>query len=344
MDRIEESLKSRGLKSIKYTEERGKKVTALPTDNFGETNLGLTPDDYSKLQGSATLIIHAAWPVNFNISVDSFTSHVVGLNNLLKLSLDVPFKDPARFIFTSSVSVAFDMPRPADVPEGPIPSLEHAAATGYARSKLVGEHICMAAATRGATAAVFRIGQMSADTVNGVWNKREAIPLMVQSVTETHALPRLEGEHGVCDWVPVNVVARTCLQLIETLNPEANMASFYNITSPHLFSWNDAFLPALRRGGLKFEDVAFEDWLAQLRSRAGDLGHSAEDILPAVKLVDYFERAYGGSPYKTALRLRFENEKSCNRSTALRLIPSVLGDEVIAKMLRPWFGATTSTR
>ncbi len=94
----------------------------------------------------------------------------------------------------------------ARVPEARLELLEYAADTGYGRSKLVGERICEAAGASGAAVGVLRVGQISADSVNGIWNEKEHVPLLVRSATEVKALPRLYGYEGRCEWMPVDTV------------------------------------------------------------------------------------------------------------------------------------------
>lgn len=82
---------------------------------------------------------------------------------------------------------------PATIREVYIEDLHHAPNTGYARSKLVTEHIIRAAAkSTGIHARVLRTGQLMGDVENGLWNSTEAIPLMIQSATTIGALPMLD--------------------------------------------------------------------------------------------------------------------------------------------------------
>ncbi|KAI1500483.1 hypothetical protein F5X99DRAFT_236607 [Biscogniauxia marginata] len=348
LGRISESMNLRGLSLAGRDKTRTKKLTALTTDNLGAPNLGLAPETYSILRDSVTLIIHAAWPVNFNISLTSFTPQIAGLRNLLDLAFGVPFENPARVLFASSISTAFQMPTPASVPEAPLESLEYAASTGYARSKLVGERICAAAAAAsGGAIGVLRVGQISADSVNGIWNDKEHVPLLIRSATDIKALPRLYGYEGRCEWMPVDTVAAAFLQLAEKLAEKlaaaatakaGGVAAFYNIVPPHAFSWNGEFLPALRAAGLDFEEVEFADWLARLRARAAELGPAAEAKLPAFKLADYYEGAYGGPVGDgSGSDLKFEVGKSCSDSAALRSCPQLSEVNIVRKMLAHWF-------
>ncbi|KAI1276494.1 putative NRPS-like enzyme [Xylaria sp. FL0933] len=332
-DRVSKSLEARGLTLSKKGTTRAQKLAALSTNNFGAPHLGLRPEEYAEIQKAATLIIHAAWPVNFNISLESFKPQLAGLRNFLDLASQTP--SPARVVFISSISAAFNMPLPANVPEARLESLEYAADTGYGRSKLVGERICEAAGASGAAVGVLRVGQISADSVNGIWNEKEHVPLLVRSAMEVKALPRLYGYEGRCEWMPVDTVAATLLQLADKLKP-GDGTSFYNITPPHAFSWNDRFLPALHEAGLEFEEVEFDEWLKRLRARADELGSAAEEKLPAIKLADYYESTYGKSAGGRDFNLKFENGRACKDSVALRTCPELSEVNIVRKMLQHW--------
>ncbi|KAI1425982.1 acetyl-CoA synthetase-like protein [Xylaria sp. FL1777] len=330
-ERVSKSLEARGLALSKNDIKQARKLTALSTNNFGAPELGLRAEEYAELRNAATLIIHAAWPVNFNISLESFKPQLAGLRNFLDLASETP--SPARVVFISSISAAFNMPQPASVPEARLESLEYAAETGYGRSKLVGERICEAAGASGAAVGVLRVGQISADSVNGIWNEKEHVPLLVRSATEVKALPRLYGYEGRCEWMPVDTVAATVLQLADKLQAGT---SFYNISPPHAFSWNDGFLPALREAGLDFEEVELAEWLGRLRARAGELGSAAEEKLPAIKLADYYEATYGQSVDDHESNLKFENDRACSDSVALRSCPELSQVPIVRKMLQHW--------
>jgi thioester reductase-like protein len=347
LGRVFESLKARGLNLPAPDSPQVRKLKAFATDNVGAPHLGLSIEGYEELASSATLIIHAAWPVNFNISLSSFRPQIAGVRNLLDLA-STAARGKARVVFISSISTAFGMPTSSSgvtaVPESRILSLEYAAKTGYARSKLVAERICEAAASPpttitttngvgqglGLSVAILRVGQIAADSVNGIWNPKEHVPLLVRSAREVSALPKLYGYEGRCEWMPVDTVAATVLQLASKLKPDPNSerggnssggASFYNVVPPHSFSWNRKFLPALRKAaasGLgggptttaatttpkrtstklwlgRIKEVGIEEWLLRLRACAKVLGDEAEVKLPAFKLADYYEQTYSGS-------------------------------------------------
>ncbi|KAL8965587.1 MAG: hypothetical protein Q9197_006448, partial [Variospora fuerteventurae] len=186
------------------------KTTALTSD-LSDPVLGLDEATYAKIRSSVTHIIHAAWPVNFQLPLSSFESHVQGLHNLLDLSLSTPYTTSAKLLFCSSVSTALGTPPPATIPEAIIEDLDHAVKMGYGQSKLVSEHVVAAAvADAGARACVLRIGQIVGDTKFGTWNDAEAIPSIVRSALTMGVLPELKM---ACGWLPVDTVADVILEL-----------------------------------------------------------------------------------------------------------------------------------
>lgn len=53
----------------------------------------------------AQTIRWTAWPVNFNLSLESFESQIKGLRHLIDLSLSSPLPFPARVLFTASIGM-----------------------------------------------------------------------------------------------------------------------------------------------------------------------------------------------------------------------------------------------
>ncbi|KAL9129611.1 MAG: hypothetical protein Q9217_001967 [Psora testacea] len=279
LSRLQKSMTERHL-SITAPE----KLSVLSSD-LHEPYLGLSITEYTSLQTYTTHILHCAWPVNFQLGLPSFKSSLLGLQNLLNLSLSVTSPRPARFIFCSSISVALGTPRPALVSEEPIEDLSHVSHTGYAQSKLVGEKIIEAAVkTAGAAATIYRIGQVVGDTKCGMWNDSEAFPLIIRSAMTMGALPKLDM---ACEWLPVDTCARSIIDIegldggndklgkgergILEAHGNVNEAPLrkrlvYNLRSPHTFSWTEYLLPAIAAAGLAFQPVAFAEWIQQLRN------------------------------------------------------------------------------
>ena len=198
LQRVFESLSER---HITVLEAHQSKIIALCAD-LSQPRFGLDPGAFALMRIEVACVIHIAWPVNFNIGLQSFESHIQGLYNLLRFSLSVHRPEPAQVFFCSSISVAFNAPSPARITDAGIGDLSWAAETGYARSKLVGEHIVQNAAKAGARSYNLRIGQVAGDTEYGLWHDRDFIPMMIRSALTMKALPEVKEVSFYSRFIP----------------------------------------------------------------------------------------------------------------------------------------------
>lgn len=228
-----------------------------------------------------------AWPVNFNLALPSFGTHIAGAVALLNLCL----AEGAAFFFSSSISCRQGAPD-ATCAEDFAATPATAAGTGYARSKWVVEKLLERAGAHapGLTVGALRIGQMVGDTEqcvpapiscavlmrrdSGVWNETEAWPLMIKGAQTLGALP-LTTERP--SWLPVDCAARAITEIVRARHAGAHV---YHVVNPDTSaSWDD-LLAALRAAGLRFDAVPVEEWLARLRT-----GEQDPDRNPVVKLL-----------------------------------------------------------
>lgn len=271
------------------TLEARRKIVALPS-NFGDAALGLSPDRYSEIASNITGLIHCAWSVNFNLGLGSFeVDCIAGAHNLLALCLKAQRLEPATFNFCSSVS-AVARTKGGFVPEALSESLEYAQGMGYAQSKLVTEHICVEAAkSYGIKTRVLRVGQVIADTVHGIWNATEAIPLMMQAALTIGAVPTLDESPL---WLPVDVVAST----VSDISLGSARAGVMNVVNHQSFHWTRDLLPALHNAGLTFKELDQKSWVAALRASNPDPVTN-----PPMKLVEFFASKYDNDLPRTGL-------------------------------------------
>lgn len=261
--------------NLSLTERR--KVVAIPAD-LSQKDLGLDATTYREVSSNLHAVIHSAWSVNFNLNLSSFEKdNIAGLKNLLTLCQN----GSAAFNFCSSVSAVARHPdTDGPVPEA-VPKFEWAQGMGYAQSKSVAETICARAAEQaGIPVRVLRIGQIVADTVHGVWNATEGVPMVIQSAITTGTLPRLQEDPS---WLPVDVVAQGVVEI----SLSDTSSSFTNIANHKSFSWTRDLLPALRDAGLQFEEVEPKEWVRRLRESNPDPVTN-----PPIKLVDFFASKY----------------------------------------------------
>lgn len=311
------------------------KVVPLDHD-LTQENFGLeTPALYRQLESDATHIIHCAWTVNFTIPLSAFEPQLLGLHRLLAFTAQT--SQNARLVFCSSIAVAQSATEPAKVASAPMPSLEDCSSMGYGQSKLVAERVVESAVKRGVNATVLRIGQIIPGRSRGtkLWNPNEAVPLMVRSASKGSAcaLPLLDSAGDACSWIEADTLADTILQLAgiernerttDAIQPERELV--YNVVNPHEFSWNDELLPALRRAGLEFDTVSWQEWLERLESSTEDVS-----VSPSRKLLGFWSKQIQRKD-----PLTFDTTAAEAASSALTQALRVVDENFIEKILAAW--------
>ncbi|KAM5355170.1 hypothetical protein ACJ41O_001816 [Fusarium nematophilum] len=325
--RVKSSLIQRRLyHSLTLTQRR--KVTGLSSD-FSDDLLGLSKETYGLVSHDLRTVIHSAWAVNFNMHLSSFEKgNIAGIANLISLCQAAADSQtgtpPATFNFCSSVSTV-SRANVNPVPES-VPDLTWAQGMGYAQSKAVAEHLCSRAAERGVTARVLRIGQIIADTENGIWNSTEAIPLMLQTAVTIGALPKLKETPS---WLPVDTVGQAIADI--ALSDAGGLVA--NVANPRVFDWTLDLLPALKKAGLEFDEIEPKEWVDRLRSSNSD-----PTVNPPIKLVDFFASKYDKTEF--APSKRYVTDVACALSPAL-VQASVLDQEIVDRFVSyfsrgPW--------
>jgi thioester reductase-like protein len=344
--RLEASLRRWSVDYREYAD----KIKVVPHDP-AEAGLGFDRATRDTLLNTLTTIIHAAWPVNFQLPLASFRPHLLYLSNLIQLSLDVQLHRPACIFFCSSVGVALTTRGTRRIGEEPIMDCRQALSSGYTQSKLVAEYIMQRAAEDvGAWASNFRIGQIVGDTKLGLWNENEAPPLMIRSALTLGCLPALDlvrltrpAKGGYrfltdiqdCSWIPLDTLASAIVEIV-TMSQQQPPRLVYNMCSPRTFSWKNDLLPKLAAAGLKFKTVGVDEWIAKLKDYGAS--HSLDIVAatcPAIKLLDFWEHEYGGLGQSTS-SLEFDTKNSQADSWSLRSAPDVIESGLVELMVNAW--------
>ncbi|KAK2686197.1 hypothetical protein QWA68_014623 [Fusarium oxysporum] len=275
-ERVEKSLEERNLRS-NFPEELPRKITCLVAD-LSDQYLGLGKDTFQSIARDVDIVYHCGWTANLIQRLSTFeNSCVAGLRHLINLCLADSGSDAARFIMFSSIGTIMSTSEDL-IPERLPRSLAEANRTGYSRSKCVAEQICAkAAAEAGLPVAIVRIGQIVGDTINGIWNTSEAVPLMIRSAQTIGALPTLQER---VRWLPVDDVAQIVIEIGSSDAIVANKSSVFNIVNPHTLRWTEDLLPLLSQNGLRFSD-----WLKGLEESDTD-----PKANPSRKLLEYYRR------------------------------------------------------
>lgn len=305
------------------------KVMALSSD-LAQPTLGLSITDSAILRNETTHIIHSAWAVNFALPVSSFFSHIQGVHNLLDLTFSQ--SRPAHLLFCSSTSTAVNTRGQATISSAPIPSLNHAAAIGYARSKLVSEKIIGNAVSNfGANATILRIGQTvpAMDIGSQVC---EGVSLVIRTAVTLGVLPEHYGGDR-CTWLESDVLAKTILEIGGMMRgegeeePKMKRQLVYNLVNPRSFSWKGDLLPALSKAGLAFDTVSWEEWLDRVRAES-DLRKN-----PSHKLLGFWEIQGRG---KWNQGVFFDTSDAARASVHLRDCERVVDGGMVGRLVDAW--------
>jgi len=325
--RVIRSLRERSVYHYLTLDAR-KKIVALPS-NFGDASLGLSPDMYAEIASNITGLAHCAWSVNFNLGLGSFEADcIAGAHNLLALCLKAKRPAPATFNFCSSVS-AVAQTKDGFVPEALPESFEYAQGMGYAQSKLVTEHICVEAANSyGIKTRILRVGQVIADTVHGIWNATEAIPLMMQAALTIGAIPTLDESPL---WLPVDVVASA----VSDISLGSAGAGVMNVVNHQSFHWTRDLIPALHNAGLSFKELSQKEWVAALRTSNPD-----PVVNPPIKLLEFFASKYDNDLPRTGLT--YDTSYARFLSPSLASAP-VLNQAIVNKFVSHFLATSWTT-
>ncbi|KAH9851221.1 acetyl-CoA synthetase-like protein [Lenzites betulinus] len=250
--------------------------------DLAKAHFGVSKEAYEEMRSSVTQIIHNAWRVDFQVSLQSFEPLIAGARNLLDLALHSSIPGGPRVLFVSSISSLRNHsgPEPAQETLDTEPAL--AAGAGYSESKWVTEQLFgLAAEKTGLQTTSVRVGQVSGDQRAGGWNTTEWVAALVRVSQRLGCIPVKEEE---LTWVAVNVVAAALQEMVDS-NERA-----LHIISPRPVPWNTVFEPIAERLGLP--TAPYAEWLAKLEhsaTEAANAGPGVDQHDAAHNLVEFFK-------------------------------------------------------
>ncbi|KAM3075334.1 hypothetical protein ACMFMG_007227 [Clarireedia jacksonii] len=265
--------------------------------------LGLELPQYKRLLREVTHVIHNAWHVDFNVSLDHLGPiHIRRVRQLIDFSAHSKYGCSIHFISTigsvGNWDVATSATSDSRVPEVVFDDWSLPQGVGYAQAKFVAERL-LAAACRDADipVAIYRVGQIAGPTTSkGKWNESEWFPLILRSSMYLKVLPSTLGPVEAVDWIPVDVFGYVIQELvvgsrisnIEAVEDAKLEPTVYHLINPKRTTYSESILPCLTsRFGLP--TVSFEEWVNLLKDSAADVQAADIERNPAVKLLGLFE-------------------------------------------------------
>ncbi|KAI0394176.1 nonribosomal peptide synthetase [Xylariaceae sp. FL0594] len=283
--RQDRAMKERGL-AVDYES----KCTLLQAD-LSRFDFGLPRETYEELLQTADRFIHNAWPVNFNIPIESFEPHLRGVRYVADFASRAAKRVAVVFISSIGTGDNWD-PAQGVLPEKRLEDLT-LPGNGYGRSKQIGSLIMEDVARAGNfPAAIIRVGQIAGPEAKaGAWNKQEWLPSIIASSLYLGALPRTLGKMERVDWTPCETIASLVLDVVGiSQKVSANeIGGYYHGVNPSATTWSE-LAPAVQEfyGEERIRElVSFGEWVDRLaQSQTRDM--QALDKNPGVKLLDTY--------------------------------------------------------
>ncbi|GAB7357574.1 hypothetical protein MBLNU459_g0084t1 [Dothideomycetes sp. NU459] len=300
--------------------------------DFSEPYFGLSPEAYTVLLQTVTRVIHNAWQVDFNVSLEHLeTTHIKGVRSLIDFS--ARSLHGASILFISSIGAVM-----SDKSERPIPEIifddwSIPLQSGYGQSKFISERLLAAATTTaGIPTGICRVGQIAgAISEKGCWPKQEWLPSLIASSKYLGKIPTSLGSSERIDWVPVDVVAKVVVDLLDSTDRYTCDAAVHHVVNPHATTWK-ALLPKVQ-SHLHLEEVSLAEWVEALRMSS----ETSEDVVdnPAVKLLGYFEGLVQPEGVERIPALILQTTRTAAESKTLAALGPV-NDEMMDNWMRQW--------
>ncbi|KAL9939160.1 hypothetical protein V8E36_001973 [Tilletia maclaganii] len=273
---------------------------------------GTASDPSLSIPDGITAIVHAAWSVNFNLTLKDFTPEIEGTVRLLQYCQ----RTGARLVFASSVSTTMfasasvdqqsngaDKPALIEVDEKEQAPLEWAY-LGYGRSKAVVEKLISHAVHKAGVQAVnIRCGQIMGDSRSGSWNAAEWCPSIIRSARALGELPDNLG--GVVDWLTVNDAMQVFVAAaVEDEVPSATPASetnTINLVNPNRTNWLAMMTAFKAHLPESVKIVPTQKWIQTLEAAQRKLDDDAADQkaelarIPALVLLPTYQGMASGA-------------------------------------------------
>ena len=289
------------------------RITFLTMDLNSPNTSFVPPTHHAVIIDTVTLVIHAAWPVDFNLTLESFSSSLTSVSSLASQTASA-HRRPSLIFISSIASLLNHSQLP--IPEAIVTSPSASDRTGYGESKYIAEQILAYVARRYAMrVTILRLGQISgpAHNGNGKWTSREWLPSLVLSSKYLRMLPASLGGGDAnvkdIDWMPIDELAEAVVESAITvrkhdrgeLRSDGGEVRVLNMRNPNQTSWA-ALIPsvkaALETDGETLSVVEYSEWLEALKKSVSitleaGLNDGVEHLArvnPAIRLVDFFER------------------------------------------------------
>ncbi|MCB5168441.1 thioester reductase domain-containing protein [Streptomyces bambusae] len=257
------------------------RVHIVPGDLASE-GLGVAGPRWRRLRDEVDTIVHAGAYVHHLSAYERLkAANVEGTRALLALAAE---GRPKRFHHVSTLGIYGTAAAPRLLTEeSPVDGARHTAADGYVASKWVADMMVTEAAARGASARVYRLGRIWAESQGGAVNPDDMFCRVLVTSAGLGCHPA-GGALGA-DLLPADVAARALVALALAADGPAS-GPVHHLHHPRQ-TGTEPFLRVLDGlRGTRSEPVPLAEWLRRLRQAA-----EAGRTLPFLPYLDVFQQA-----------------------------------------------------
>ncbi|KAI1851567.1 hypothetical protein JX266_003029 [Neoarthrinium moseri] len=305
--------------------------------DISRSDLGIPKELYKRMLKETDRWIHNAWPVNFNITVETFEPHLRGVRNVADFATHADKR--VAVVFISSIGTADRW----DSSKGPVPEqrLEDIGlpSGGYGRSKMVGSMIMEDASKAGDfPAATIRVGQIAGpESEKGAWNRHEWFPSVIASSLHLKALPSDLGLMSRVDWTPVERIAGLVVEVAgvaQKIEPK-DVSGYFHGVNPSSTTWKK-LAPAVQEfyGKERLpEMISFKEWVDKLeKTQSEDM--MVVDSNPGIKLIDSY-RGMAEAAEAGHKSVQFDMRRTTKTSPSMRDAKAV-SPELMQHWCKQW--------
>jgi thioester reductase-like protein len=161
---------------------------------------------------------------------------------------------------------------------------------------------------------IYRIGQISGDIQNGIWNTNEMAAMMIYAgAGQLRKMPNIGQD---INWIPVDICSASLVDLALkssfdfSISPDERV---YHLLNPHSITYQQ-YLNYLREAGLNFHTVSTQEFLDAILT-------TKDQTNPLIKLSSFLEQIF--SKKDSSKVSKYETIKTVQRCSILKNCPPI---------------------
>ncbi|MFE4896980.1 non-ribosomal peptide synthetase [Peribacillus butanolivorans] len=251
-NRLKDTLIKYGL----WQDEFESRIVVIEGD-FSKHQFGLDDMTYEKLSNDVSQVYHVGAETNFFEPYSkSKISNVDGVVEIVKFASSNTRKN----IYYASTLSVLTGERKWDEEDELVYSSD--LMIGYSQSKWVAEKLLLQARDYGLTVDIFRLGRISSNSSNGVWNEKDMLYKVFESFIDQKILPFKEEIHF--ELMPVDFVSEFIYKISRL--DENNKLGIYHMFNDQKVS-SEFVTSFFEKNDIPYSNMDLDEWLQSLKEK-----------------------------------------------------------------------------